>query len=63
MEILEGWGANFGKAYRWASSLSIVPGACKIVKLKPVFKKGFKTDLSNCRPISLLPLLSRVFKE
>ena len=31
------------------------PDSCKIGKLKPLFKKGFKTKFSNYRPISLLP--------
>ena len=37
--------------------------ACEIAKVKPLFKKGSKTDPSNCRPISLLLLLSKVFEE
>ena len=39
------------------------PDACKIVKVKSLFKKGSKTDPSNCRPISLLPLLPKVFER
>ena len=39
------------------------PDACKIPKVKPLFKKGSKTDPSNYRPISLLPLLSKVFER
>ena len=38
---------------------SIFPSDCKIAKLKPLFKKGLKTDPKNCRPISLLPLVSK----
>ena len=37
------------------------PDACKISKLKPVFKKVSKADPSNYRPISLIPLLSKAF--
>ena len=33
---------------------------CKIATLKPLFKKGSKTDPKNCRPISLLPLVSKI---
>ena len=39
------------------------PDACKIAKVKPLFKKGSKTDSSNYRPISLMPLLSKVFEK
>ena len=44
-------------------TLGTFPDASKIAKVKPLFKKGSKTDLSICRPISLLPLLSRVFER
>ena len=36
------------------------PNACKVAKLKSIFKKGKKTDPPNYRPISLLPLISKV---
>ena len=39
------------------------PDACKIAKIKPLFKKCSKTDPSNCRPMALLPLLSEVFER
>ena len=49
---------------RFLCNLSIklgsFPDACKIAKLKPLFQKGSKTNPSNCSPISLLPLISKV---
>ena len=37
--------------------LSMGPGECKIAKLKPLYKKGKKTDPKNYRPISSLPVI------
>ena len=42
---------------------SSFPNSCKIAKLKPLFKKGSKTDPKNYRPISLLPLVSKIFER
>ena len=30
---------------------------------KPAFKKDYKTDKENCRAISILPTLSKVYKR
>ena len=43
--------------------LGSFPDSCKIAKLKPLFKKGSKTNPSNYRPISLLPLISKIIKK
>ena len=36
------------------------PDSCKTAKLKPLFKKGFKTSFFNYRPILLLTLISKI---
>ena len=43
--------------------LSSFPTRCKIAKLKPIYKKGSKSDPANYRPISLLPLISKVIEK
>ena len=43
--------------------LSTVPDACKIAKLKPLYKKGKKTDPKNDRPISSLPVFSKILEK
>ena len=43
--------------------LGSFPDSCKIPKLKTLFKKGSKTNPSNYRPISILPLTSKIIEE
>ena len=42
---------------------SVFPRSCKIAKLKPLFKKGSLTEPKNYRPISLLPLISKLIER
>ena len=42
---------------------SLFPDKSKIAKLKPLFKKGCKSDLKNYRPISLLPVVSKIIEK
>jgi hypothetical protein len=43
-------------------SSGIFPARLKYAVIKPIFKKGDRSDVSNYRPISLLPAFSKVFE-
>ena len=44
-------------------SLNKLPSAFKLAKVKPIFKKWQKTNVSNYRHISLPPILSKVIEK
>eukprot|EP00733_Pompholyxophrys_punicea_P000453 Pompholyxophrys_punicea_v1_NODE_126_length_3319_cov_18.116115.p1 type:complete len:664 gc:universal NODE_126_length_3319_cov_18.116115:2957-966(-) len=39
------------------------PSLLKVARLVPIFKKGARDDISNYRPISILPLLSKLYEK
>ena len=43
--------------------LDTFPLKCKIAKINPLLKKGIKTEAKSYRPISLLPLISKVTEK
>jgi hypothetical protein len=49
----------FNKCYK----SGIFPDELKVARVLPVYKKGVKTDPRNYRPISLLPVLSKIFEK
>ena len=66
-EIFRRWCKYSDKTYSKNMYISIssglFPSDCKIAKLKPLYKKGSKTNPENFRPISLLPLISKVIER
>ena len=41
-------------------SLNVFPSRWKTAKVTPIFKSGDPTDVTNYRPISVLPILSKI---
>ena len=44
-------------------STGIFPERLKYAVIKPIFKNGDRNNVSNYRPISLLPAFSKVFEK
>ena len=44
-------------------STGVVPDAIKIAKIVPILKKGDKDNVSNYRPISVLPYFSKFYEK
>ena len=55
--------APINNFFNLSISLSSFPEKCKIAILKPLYKKGSKLEVKNYRPISLLPIISKIFEK
>ena len=44
-------------------TFSHFPEDCRVAEFKPLYKKGTKTDPNNFRPISLLPIVSKIMEK
>ena len=54
---------SLSELFNLSTKLGSLPDSCKIAKLKPLFKKGSKTNPSNYKPISLLHLISKIIEK
>ena len=53
----------FSSVLNASMTAGIFPEQLKIAKVCPIHKSGSKTDVANYRPISLLPVFSKVFEK
>ena len=56
-------GPSLAYIFKSCIDAEIFPNEWKIAKVTPLFKKGSKRELGNYRPISVLPLISKIFEK
>lgn len=44
-------------------TMGIFPNAWKLARVSPIFKDGLKTDPNNYRPVSALPVVSKLIER
>ncbi len=54
---------SISKLINLSFSSAVFPSRWKTAKVTPIFKNGDSTDISNYRPISVLPILSKIIEK
>ena len=49
--------------YNLSIKCSLFSKDCKVAKVKPLYKKGTKTDPKDLRPVSLLSVVSNIMEK
>ena len=60
MPVLAG---SLSQLFTMSMSLSLYPDDWKIARVAPIYKDGSEDENSNYRPISVLPVISRLFEK
>ncbi|CAF4833004.1 unnamed protein product [Pieris macdunnoughi] len=54
---------NLSKCFNKLLEIGEFPDSLKIAKVTPIFKSGSKTNTGNYRPISVLPIISKILEK
>ena len=49
--------------FKCAIDTGIFPDEWKLARVTPIFKKGAKSELNNYRPISVIPIVAKIFER
>ena len=60
---IEIFAASLIQLFNWSMSVGHFPDNWKTARVAPIFKKGSTQDKSNYKPISVLPVVSRLFEK
>ena len=54
---------TLAKIFNNCTYSGLFPDSLKIARVIPLFKSGDRNDITNYRPISLLPVISKIFEK